>query len=189
MLLSTHGVEECLLLEEQLILHSLVHLKFIRGISCIRTLFPFTIKYKTNLICLVIEHLLFSRPIPTKLIDQLYSIPLNSIAILSLTNVESKQRKLLIIVIWVFVSSVRNKSKILETKTYRSICFFTHVYFYIVYMNVCLQVCVYTKCATCAHRGQKRVSDVLELELQVVVSLPVDAGNWTHVLCKSRKYS
>ena len=27
-------------------------------------------------------------------------------------------------------------------------------------MNVCLQVCVYTKCATCAHRGQKRVSDV-----------------------------
>ena len=36
-----------------------------------------------------------------------------------------------------------------------------------------------------AHRGQKKVSDLPELELQVVVSHNVGAENRTQVLCKS----
>lgn len=34
-------------------------------------------------------------------------------------------------------------------------------------------------------KAQKKVSDLLELELQMNVSHYVDAGNWTRVHCKS----
>jgi hypothetical protein len=36
------------------------------------------------------------------------------------------------------------------------------------------------------HEGQKKALDVLELKLQVVVSICVDAENWTLVPCMSR---
>lgn len=40
------------------------------------------------------------------------------------------------------------------------------------------------------HRSQKRLSDLLELELQVSYKLSNigGAGNWTRVLCKSSKH-
>jgi hypothetical protein len=38
-----------------------------------------------------------------------------------------------------------------------------------------------------AQRGQKKVSDALELELQVVVSYYVDSGNQTWVFCKDKR--
>lgn len=40
-----------------------------------------------------------------------------------------------------------------------------------------------------AFRGQKRVSDPLRLELQMVVSCHMDSGNWAWVLCKSSQCS
>lgn len=33
-------------------------------------------------------------------------------------------------------------------------------------------------CMLCVYRGQKRVGDLLALELQIVVSYTVGAGNW-----------
>jgi hypothetical protein len=36
---------------------------------------------------------------------------------------------------------------------------------------------------------QQKVSDLLELKLQAVVSFSVGAGNWTHILSKNSKYS
>ena len=45
------------------------------------------------------------------------------------------------------------------------------------YMNVCLYVYMCTRCMDGALGGQKRTSDPLVLELQVVVSYPVDSGN------------
>jgi hypothetical protein len=46
---------------------------------------------------------------------------------------------------------------------------------------------MYTTCMFSVHGGQKSMSDLLELQLQVVVSCCVDAGNKTRVLCKSNK--
>lgn len=37
------------------------------------------------------------------------------------------------------------------------------------------------------HQGQKRVRDSLDLEIGILVSHHVDAGNWTQVLCKSNE--
>ena len=37
-------------------------------------------------------------------------------------------------------------------------------------MYVCVYVCMYTTCMFGAHGSQKRVSDLLEVELQIVVS-------------------
>lgn len=37
-----------------------------------------------------------------------------------------------------------------------------------------------------AHKGQKGVSDSMELELQTVISHYVGVGNWTQLLCKNR---
>jgi hypothetical protein len=48
---------------------------------------------------------------------------------------------------------------------------------------------MYTAYAPDTQRDQKRESDCLELELQMVVSHHVDAGNQTQVLCKSNKCS
>jgi hypothetical protein len=53
-------------------------------------------------------------------------------------------------------------------------------------MYVCMYVCMYVRtyvyvcvaCACFAHRGQKRVLDLQELQLQMVVSCYVVAGNW-----------
>jgi hypothetical protein len=38
-------------------------------------------------------------------------------------------------------------------------------------------VCVCVQCVSGAHRGRKRPSDLMELELQLVVSHHVSAGN------------
>jgi hypothetical protein len=54
-------------------------------------------------------------------------------------------------------------------------------------MNV-LPVCLRTMCVTSACRGQK-VLEHLELELQILVSHHVGAGNQTWVLCQSSKGS
>ena len=52
---------------------------------------------------------------------------------------------------------------------------------------LCIHLC--TMCMPGACRGQKRVLDHLELELQRVVNHHVDAGNQTQFLCKSNKCS
>lgn len=44
-------------------------------------------------------------------------------------------------------------------------------------------------CACNTHRGQRRISEPLELELQMAVNSHVGAGKWSQVLCKSSKYS
>jgi hypothetical protein len=46
----------------------------------------------------------------------------------------------------------------------------------IVCVCVCVCVYVYVPCACSAHRGQKKASNTLELEFQVVVSHHVSAG-------------
>lgn len=38
-------------------------------------------------------------------------------------------------------------------------------------------------------QSQKRVSAPLELEFQMVLSHHEGAGNWTQVVCKSKKFS
>lgn len=40
-----------------------------------------------------------------------------------------------------------------------------------------LHVCKHTTCMLCTHRSQKRVLDLLELEVQMVVSCHVGSGN------------
>ena len=61
-------------------------------------------------------------------------------------------------------------------------------YFY-AYIFLFLHVCLCTVYMPGACRGQKRASDPLELELQIVVSSQGEAGNWPWVLCKSNKCS
>lgn len=46
-----------------------------------------------------------------------------------------------------------------------------------------MQVYMYTVCMTGAQEDQRRALDPLELELQMVVSRHVDAGNQICVLC------
>lgn len=48
-------------------------------------------------------------------------------------------------------------------------------------------MCVGPPVSCNALRGQKSVSDLLELELQAILSCHVDAGDWTWVICKSRQ--
>lgn len=43
----------------------------------------------------------------------------------------------------------------------------------------CLNVCLYTLSIPVGHRAQNRVSDALELKLQVILSHFVNAGNQT----------
>jgi hypothetical protein len=50
--------------------------------------------------------------------------------------------------------------------------------FYYMWMVFCLHVCLCTMCVPCAHKGQKRASDPLELDFQTVVSHHMGAGNW-----------
>ena len=54
---------------------------------------------------------------------------------------------------------------------------------------VCMCVCVCTMCVLDASRGQKRASDALELEAQMVGSCHVDTGNGTWILCNITKCS
>lgn len=57
-------------------------------------------------------------------------------------------------------------------------------------VSACLQLCVCNACVFDYCRGQKKVSDSLGLELQmVVVSCCVGAGSQSLVLCKSREWS
>lgn len=49
----------------------------------------------------------------------------------------------------------------------------------------CMYRHLYTTFAPSAYRGQKKVLGPLELELQIVMSCRVRAGNQTQVLCKS----
>jgi hypothetical protein len=46
----------------------------------------------------------------------------------------------------------------------------------------CLHVCLCIMFVSGVHRGQKRVSDLLELELEIVASCHVGAGNQTWAL-------
>ena len=50
-------------------------------------------------------------------------------------------------------------------------------------------VCICTMCMPGVLRDQKRELNHLKLELQMVVSCYVDAGNQTWVFCKSSKCS
>lgn len=54
-------------------------------------------------------------------------------------------------------------------------------------MYVCTYICMFIMSRPIAPKGQKRASDALELELQLVVSLPVGAGNSAWVFCKRSK--
>lgn len=54
---------------------------------------------------------------------------------------------------------------------------------------ICLYVCLYTVCMLSACGGQKRTSDPLEPELQMVVTHHVGAGNQTWDLWKSSQSS
>ena len=50
-----------------------------------------------------------------------------------------------------------------------------------------MDVCAPHVCST--HRGQKMASEIMKLELRMVVSHHVDAGNQTQVFCKSSQCS
>lgn len=43
-------------------------------------------------------------------------------------------------------------------------------------------------CVHSVHGGQKRVLDLLELELQDIIVLHMDTGHLTWILCKSSMY-
>lgn len=49
----------------------------------------------------------------------------------------------------------------------------------------CLHICLHIPCAPGAQGGQKAALDLLDLELQKVVSCHVGAENWTRVLCRA----
>jgi hypothetical protein len=73
--------------------------------------------------------------------------------------------------------------KILSTeslkKTYLCACEYVH----------CMYVCAHCACVSGVQRGQKRVPDPWELELQLSKGCPMGAGNRTWVLYKSSKCS
>ena len=48
--------------------------------------------------------------------------------------------------------------------------------------GICVHICLCTSCVFGACGGQKRALDALELELQMVVSHHMGAGNQTQVL-------
>lgn len=56
-----------------------------------------------------------------------------------------------------------------------------------VYICVCLCEFIDTTCVQTAHTGRERVSDLLELESEVIVSHHVGSGNQIKDLCESRK--
>lgn len=68
--------------------------------------------------------------------------------------------------------------------------FFFNIYF-IVY--VCMSACIYVilpaTCMPCALRGQKKTSDSLELELQIVLNCHVGPRSQAQGLCKNNKCS
>jgi hypothetical protein len=43
-----------------------------------------------------------------------------------------------------------------------------------------LHVCLYPKCVVSVYKGQRQISDLLELELRTAVSCHESAGNCTH---------
>lgn len=49
----------------------------------------------------------------------------------------------------------------------------------------CLRIYLYTMCTVGAHEGQKRMSDIPELQLQTVVSCHVGVKDQVWVPCKS----
>lgn len=49
-----------------------------------------------------------------------------------------------------------------------------------------MHVCLCTTCLSGAYRGQKRASDLLGLQLQMVVSCHMGAGNQTQVFGKNK---
>lgn len=49
---------------------------------------------------------------------------------------------------------------------------------------LCLHVCICTTCVSIVHGGQKKLSNPLELKLQIIVIRHVGAGNQIWVLCK-----
>lgn len=70
----------------------------------------------------------------------------------------------------------------------KSNLFLKDIYFSILRVCLfCLYICLYTTCLSGGHRGQKSVSYLLKLELQIVASCQVDPGNWIQDLCKSSR--
>lgn len=62
------------------------------------------------------------------------------------------------------------------------------IYFYLMHKCMCLHICMLTTKVPGTHGGQKRLSDSLELGLQIAVSHNVHAETQTWVLCKSSEY-
>lgn len=68
--------------------------------------------------------------------------------------------------------------------------FFFQYLFHCIYMYERLHVCYTTcPCVPCALRGQKKTSDSLELELQIVLNCHVGPRSQTQGLCKNNKCS
>lgn len=65
---------------------------------------------------------------------------------------------------------------------------FETIYFYSTCIYVCLHAFLCTTYIPDAHRGERRASKLLELELQIV-SHHMDTGWWIQVLCKSNQSS
>lgn len=61
--------------------------------------------------------------------------------------------------------------------------------FIYVWMDSCLHVCNYTTSISSAQEGQRRVSDLLGMELQVIVSCHMGIKSWTQILKKSSQCS
>jgi hypothetical protein len=64
-------------------------------------------------------------------------------------------------------------------ENHSSIRNYNFVYFYFMCMSACRPVCMCITCTPAVHRGQERVLDPLDLQLQEAVSCCVDAGNQT----------
>lgn len=62
-----------------------------------------------------------------------------------------------------------------------------HFTFYHVCLCVCFLLYVYHT-STEDSKGQRRVSDALELKLQTILASWSECWNQTHALCKSTKY-
>lgn len=62
---------------------------------------------------------------------------------------------------------------------YLFIIFKLLTFIFILRVGVLLQVCLYTTCQPCTHKGQERASDPQQLESQMVLSCSVDTLNRT----------
>lgn len=94
--------------------------------------------------------------------------------LLTAFHLDKNVLKLIVMVIQITEYTLRN---VLYAKWILCIRFFkilSHLWV------LCPTVCMCAVYVLSTHRGQKRVSDPLELDLQMAVSHYVGAGNWTH---------